>query len=254
MRVDMRKFFLQENDNRTNFIKKKLQERGELVANFEENLKDISSRDIVVVTPAYKWTENIVKQIPQDTTVFGGNFNKDLQDYFDKLNYYNFMNNEDFVLQNANYTAEAFLVDLISNTKNSLFDQKILVLGSGRVAKAIWIVLHKLGVPFDISARNEKELNYAKLISKNVFSTTKLKRHTKKYDTIVNTIPFEIFEKFSEQNFKNNVNIFELASKKCLNIAKFSQINYIFCPSLPSKYLGNSAGKLMLQFITKTLK
>ncbi len=250
----MRKIFLQQNDNRTNFIKHKLQEKGIFTLDFETNLSKITKNDVVIVTPAYKWTREIASKIPQGATIFGGNYKEELNDILGVYNYHNFMKNEDFVLKNASYTAEAFLVNLISDTKTSLFDQKIAVLGSGRVAKAIWLVLYKLGVPFDVSMRNEKEINHAKLLSNKVFHLENFKSQAKNYDTIINTIPFEIFENYNENDFKKDVAVFELASKKCLNIEKFPHINYIFCPSLPSKYMGDSAGDLMLQFVLKTLQ
>ncbi len=249
----MRRFFLQQNDNRTAFIKQKLQEVGNNTFEIEKDISKMSKDDIVIVTPSYKWTIDTLQKIPQGATVFGGMFREELKEQINKLDYHNFMLDEDFVLKNATFTAEAFLVDLISNTKLSLFEQKILILGSGRVAKAIWLVLLKLGVNFDLAMRNKSEQNYARLISNKVFQIDDLKSVVGNYDTIINTIPFEIFENYKENNFKKDVTIFELASRKCLNKDNFPHINYIFCPSLPSKYLGDSAGKLMLQFILKTI-
>lgn len=250
----MRKFFLQQNDNRTNYIKQKLQEKGKVVLDFEPNVGEITKDDVVIVTPAFKWTSEIAQKIPRESIVFGGMFRDDIKNIIEQLNYHNFMLDEDFVLKNATYTAEGFLADLILNTKSSLFDQKILILGSGRVAKAVQYILHKLSVPFDVAMRNEKEVYFAKLLAKKAFYLDDLKVITKDYDTIINTIPFEVFEKFDKNDFKKDVVVFELASKKCLNVEKLSEIKYVFCPSIPSKYLGNSAGDLMFQFVLRTIK
>ncbi len=226
---------------------------GENTLDFEPNLDKITKKDIVIVTPAFKWTEEIAKKIPRGTTVFGGMY-KDAKDYIEQLDYHNFMLDEDFVLKNATYTAEGFLVDLIKNTKMSLFEQKILILGSGRVSKAVQYILYRLSVPFDVAMRNEKELNLAKLLTKRAVNIKDLKEVIKNYDTIINTIPFEIFEDYIKDDFKSDVVIFELASKKCLDVNNLPDINYVFCPSIPSKYLGDSAGKLMLQFVLDALK
>ena len=164
------------------------------------------------------------------------------------------MLNEDFVLKNAALTAEGALCDLILNTSSSIYEQKILIIGSGRVAKAVGYLFLKLGLDFDFSMRNEKEYNLTKLFAKNCYLGEEYKKHLKKYDVIINTVPACIFTQKDVKNFKKNCYVFELASKQCLEGLKIQNINYVLCPALPSKYTEKSAGYLIVELINNYFK
>ena len=48
--------------------------------------------------------------------------------------------------------------------------------------------------------------------------------------------------------------LFELASKQCLEGLKLQNINYVLCPALPSKYTAKSAAKLIIELIDNYLE
>lgn len=245
----MNKFYLDYKDNRLKYIKELLTQNGDLVFDFESNLSNIKSEDICIVSPAYKWKSEVVSKLPRNVRVFGGNYDENLKESFSKINYYNMMENEDFVLKNASYTAEGFLADLISNTKYSIFERKILVLGSGRVAKAVEYLLYKLGVKFDTAMRSQKEYQHAKLLACQSFMLDEVKKNLSNYDCIINTIPSVIFDKDDVERLSKDCVVFELASKKCIDESCINKINFVNCPALPSKYMCNSAGKLIYELI-----
>jgi len=245
----MKRYFLDLKDRRLLEVKTMLEERGEKVFDFEDNIKDILGCDVCVVSPSYVWKREIISQLKNETTVFGGFMIADLETEKERLNYINLMKSERFVVENARLTAEGFLVDLISNTKKSLFDQKILVLGNGRVAKAVWQVLHDLGVSFDCAMRDELECFLSELVSKRSFLLKDIFIFLKEYDTVINTIPFQLFS--DGTFFKKGADVFELASKRCLKEGENSHVNYFLSPSLPAKYIPYSAGKLIFNEIIK---
>ncbi|NCB48028.1 MAG: hypothetical protein EOM55_00125 [Clostridia bacterium] len=243
----MKNYFLDLKDRRLLEVKTMLEERGLNVFDFEENIEKISSFDVCVVSPSYRWKKETLSLLKDRTTVFGGAVAEEFFAEKERINYINLMENERFVVENARLTAEAFLADLISNTKKSLYEQNILVLGNGRVAKAVWQVLHDLKVKFDVSMRDEKECFLSELVSKKSFLLKDIFENLKDYDTVINTIPIELFS--DDSFFKKGANVFELASKKCLNENNIKQVNYILCPSLPAKYMPFSAGKLIFNEI-----
>ena len=245
----MKNYFLDLKDKRLVEVKVMLENIGKNVFDFEDNLSSILSSDVCVVSPSYKWKKEILVSLKNKTTVFGGNVAEDYRNEIERLNYINLMSSEDFVLKNAKLTAEGFLVDLISNTTKSLYEQNILILGNGRVAKAVWQVLHDLKVNFDTAMRDEKECVLSKLVSNKSFLLKDISLYIQDYDTIINTIPFNIFNDLSK--FKKDANVFELASKNCLEKGDFSQINYILSPSLPAKYMPYSSGKLIFEELVK---
>ncbi len=247
------KFFLEMKDKRINYLSFKIAKLNYKVIDYDEkNVNLISVNDILVVSPAHKWNQENFLNLPDNIIIFGGNIDKNLLDK-KNIKYINLMNNEDFVLKNALYTAEGFLPDLIMNTSKSIFEQKILILGSGRVAKAVAYLLYKMGIDFDMSMRNEKECNYAKLISQNVFNIVHCKEFLKNYDVIINTIPETLFTIDDNNFFKEDGVVFELASKKCIDFES-KLFKYIQCPALPAKFMPESAGNLVFEKIKQYLE
>ena len=243
----MKNYFLDLKDRRLLEVKTMLEERGFIVFDFEENVDNILTSDVCVVSPSYKWKKEVLTRLKNNTTVFGGAMAEDFNADRERINYRNLMENERFVVENAKLTAEGFLADLIINTKKSLFDQKILILGNGRVAKSVWQVLHDLKVSFDCSLRDEKECFLSELVSRKSFLLKDISENLKDYDTVINTIAYELFS--DDSLFKKGAEVFELASKRCLREGNVSQVNYILCPSLPAKYMPFSAGKLIFNEI-----
>lgn len=246
-------FYLDLRDKRLQEVAKLLNDRGYNVFDFEKNIDNISNNDVCVVSPAYKWEKEVLLKIKSGTTVFGSKLQEELKDFSKKLNYICLMDIEDFVVENARLTAEGFLADLIINTDKSLYEQKILVLGNGRVAKAVWYLFYKLGISFDASMRRESEFNLSKLIANKSYLGETYKDHLLQYDIVINTIPARLFTLEDEKYFKKGSVLFELASKKCLE-ENFEKVKYVLCPALPSKYTPKSAGKLIYNEVIKYLE
>ena len=246
------KFFLDLTDKRLPFVKDYLQQQKKQVEGFnKEDMSYINSGDVIIVSPAFKWNETLVNALPNNITIFAGNISDDYKLTIKNKNikYINFMTHEDFVLKNATLTAEGFLSDLILNTKSSMFNQQILILGSGRVAKAVGYLFYKLGLTFDFAMRNEKEYNHTKLFARKCFLGDSYKNVLKDYDVVINTIPAVIFNEKDANKFKKDCYVFELASKQCLEGVSTQNFNYVLCPALPSKYTPKTAADLMIEIL-----
>ena len=215
-----------------------------------ENIKAISSGDICILSPAYKWDKEVLDLLPQGAIVFGGNIPQELTDCASKLDYHNMMQEEGFVVDNARLTAEGFLAKLIENTKGSIFDERVLIIGSGRVAKALWAVLNKLGLKFDCTMRNSKELALSRLLCQEAFDLKSLNEKLKEYSVVINTVPAVLFEDC--QNFASKAVVFELASIKCL-LNEGEKVKYVLCPALPAKCSPKTAGKLIFDIVKESL-
>lgn len=250
------KFYLDFKDKRLPFVEDYLKLNGYETDIFSEvNISKIKDNDVIVLPPAFKWNEILVNKMPRNITIFGGAISQEFEQIFinKKVKYINFMKDEDFVLKNATLTAEGMLCDLILNTKTSMYDSNILILGSGRVAKAVGYLFYKLGLNFDFAMRNEKEFNHSKLFARKCFLGDSYKKELKNYDVVINTIPVALFCQNDESKFKKDSYVFELASKQCLEGVQIKNFNYILCPALPSKYTPESAGKLMVEVINNFL-
>ena len=246
----MNRYFLGLSDKRIKEVARILESEGKAVYDFETNLEKIERGDIVIVSPAYKWKEEIISKLREGVLVFGSKVRDDHNKFLEKVRYVDLMSIEDFVIDNAKLTAENFLVDLILNTDSSMYEQKILILGNGRVAKALWYLFLKLGISFDVMMRREDEYNLSKLIANNSYKFDEYESRIGQYDVVINTIPTCLFKDASR--FKENCVVFELASVNCLKDAK--GVKYVLCPALPAKYSPKSAGRLIMNVVKDTLK
>lgn len=246
----MNRYFLGLNDKRIKEVARILESEGKAVYDFETNLEKIERGDIVIVSPAYKWKEEIISKLREGVLVFGSKVKDDHNKFLEKVRYVDLMSIEDFVIDNAKLTAENFLVDLILNTDSSMYEQKILILGNGRVAKALWYLFLKLGISFDVMMRREDEYNLSKLIANNSYKFGEYESRIGQYDVVINTIPTCLFKDASR--FKEDCVVFELASVNCLEDAK--GVKYVLCPALPAKYSPKSAGRLIMNVVKNTLK
>lgn len=249
-------FYLDFNDKRLPYVYDMLKIKKLNAFKFEfENTLNISKGDVVVLSPAFKWNEELANKLPSDTYIVCGKVSEEILNIFNnkKIKHLNLMSDEDFVLKNAILTAEGMLADLILNIDKSMFDANILVLGGGRVAKAVAVLFNKLGLNFDMSMRDNVKLLEAQLLCKNIINWKVFKDNLKKYDVVINTIPVKIFEKEDLTSFKQNSVLFELASVKCLQ-DESDNFKYILCPALPSKYTPQSAGKLIFDYLLNNFK
>ena len=249
-------FYLDFNDKRLPYVYDMLKNKNIKIFKFDfENTFNISNGDVVVLSPAFKWNEELANKLPNNISVICGKVSEQVLNIFNtkQIKYFNLMGDEDFVLKNAILTAEGMLADLILNTNMSIFDANILVLGGGRVAKAVGVLFNKLGLNFDMSMRDNFKLLEGQLVCKNLINWQNYKKELTNYDVVINTIPVKLFEKEDLTNFKKNSVLFELASVKCLQ-DEANNFKYVLCPALPSKYTPQSAGKLIFDYLRNNFK
>jgi len=251
------KFFLDTTDRRLPYVKVQLKKLGYKVEDFDFfDLDYICAGDYIIFSPAFKWTIELAKKIPTNTHVVCGNVDSEVLNIFQNnfIDYLNLMSSEEFVLKNAILTSEGALADMIFYSSKSIFEERTLILGGGRVAKAMACLLHKLGLDFDITMRNPDKLLEAELVAKKCITWESFKDKLCNYDIVINTIPQKLFDENDVEKFKINSSVFELASKQCLEGIKTKDFSYILCPALPSKYTPESAGKLIVDEIIKKFK
>ena len=269
--------YLLNSDNRLKFLHIKLINKNipSLLEDFENIVSNAKENSTIIFPPNFKWTLDKAILMPKKSVIVSGNVSDEILEMFKDKNikYFNLMQDETFVLKNAILTAEGFLADLILNTPNSIFDQKILILGGGRVAKTLAILFQKLGINFDVTMRNPLKLKEAQIFTPNLVDWKHFKKKLKGYNTIINTIPCELFSKEDLLKFGKDTVIFELSSLKVLpeqflnknlnsfapftnlfslNIAN-SNIKYVLSPALPGRYSPQSAGELIFEYL-KTYK
>ena len=250
------KFYLDLKDKRLQEVERLIRQHyehsGKKVDTLDlfDNLQNIKNEDVCILSPAYKWTKEFFCMLPQGVTIFGGNLMPELSEMSKKYNYHNMMQKERFVVDNARLTAEGFLAKFISETGKSIYEQKILVIGSGRVAKAVWAIFSKLGVKFDCTMRRESEIALSRILCNKSFPLNTLDSNLTYYDVVINTAPAVLFN--NDDSFASEAVLFELSSVKSIE-GECDKIRYVPCPALPAKYLPISAGRLIYNLVADNL-
>lgn len=243
------KYYIDVLDKRNQNLKKQMEKEDFEV--FE--LKDWKNEKncAFVYAPNKKFDTYEIENFPSDTVLFCGNLNETHQKLLQGKNvkYINFLYFENFAVKNSNLTSEGVLNIILSSSDKSIYENNILILGNGRVAKSCAILLDKLGARFSLCSFHKENFDANYFFTENAFLGDKLKEKIQDFDVVINTIPAKIFDEKLLTLIQKNAIFIETASIKCLDDEKAKHFEYIFASGLPQKVAPFSAGKLMLEII-----
>ncbi len=243
-------YYVDAADIRNVHLKELLKQTGEKVEDFSLD-KKIEESSICVFSPAKKFSVELVKKFPNNITIFAGNLNKGVVSLLKakNINYKNLMEDEIFTIKNANLTSEGVLALILEKSDKSIFDNNVLILGGGRIARSLSILLGKLGVTFSVVSFNKIKFPQYYLYSNKCYYNYSFINDLEKYDVIVNTIPAAILDEDITNTIAKNTIFIETASVNCLNSKKATHFNYVLAPGLPKVYSAKTAGKLVYENI-----
>ena len=186
--------------------------------------------------------------------VLGGNLSREFCIRAQKENLFvkDFMKQPSFVVGNAVLTAEGALQCLIEAGKSSLWQEKVLVLGWGRIGKLLALRLLALGSKVYVAARNGESVAMARAIGCEAFSLDELEENIGEMKYIVNTIPARVIGESALCCVDPQTILLELASQPGgfdRNMAENIGVNVRFAPGLPGKCSPYAAAKLMYQAV-----
>ncbi|MDD4110321.1 MAG: NAD(P)-dependent oxidoreductase [Clostridia bacterium] len=246
-------YYIELKDKRNKYVFNALQNSGLSIKEFV--FQNCSKDDIIIFSPARKFSVEEANKFSNDITIFAGNLSDEIKNIFGTKNIklVNMIKDEQFVVDNAKLTAEGVLAHIISDTEKSIFENKILVLGFGRCGKEILNLLNKLGLDVSMVTFNKKKLA---IIKNKMYLEYEFFKDLKDFDIVINTIPTKIIGDEMLNYFNNNAIVLEIASVNCLNkeLLASKSFNYILCPALPMVFSAESAGKIMFESIKRTLE
>lgn len=245
-------FYIDTIDKRTKILKNLLNSKNLVSKEFSaNNLKVIAENDTIIFSPAKKLTDEIVLALPDKVSVICGNVNDDTKKIFfqKQIVHKNIMQDETFAIKNAKLTAEGILAIMIEKSPKSIYENNVLILGSGRIATSLAVMLGKLGVKFSIVTYDINKLPKFFIYTDSVFYGNDFFDHIDDHDIIVNTIPAQIITDNQVKQIPDNTIFIETASVDCLNKNLADNFEYIPSPGLPQKYSAQSAAALMMDYI-----
>lgn len=186
-------------------------------------------------------------RIPQNTVVKAQTKGVTVFDYFGE---------ERLQIKNAYITAEAALSIAMNSLDKCVKDARLVITGTGRIARLLADLLVRIGADVTVVARNADSLAYFEIMG---CKTRLIKegglwdrefRHG--YDIIFNTVPAWLFDRSFLENADKRLLIIELASAPGgvdICAARELSSNVLWASSLPGKYAPYSAGTLIAECI-----
>ena len=243
-------YIIDISDKRNAIIKETLDQKLLNTKVYTKNIK-CQPFDTYIFSPAKKWTSDEALSLSDSTTVICGKINEEISSIFISKNitHKNVMEDEIFTIKNANLTAEGTLSLIIENSPKSIFESNILILGAGRIAKALAILLGRLGVKYSIARFNKEKFPECFTYCNSCLFGENFVNHLQSFDVIVNTIPKVIFDKEKIKKIKKDSILIETASVDCLDRDLVENFTFIHAPALPQRYSAQTAAKIMLESI-----
>ena len=196
----------------------------------------------------------MLEDIKSETIVIGGRHEPEIPLLLNSMDieFYNMLEDENFQARNAKLTAEGTLPIIIENTKKSLDDLLVLIIGFGRTGAAVCNLLTKLNIN-QVIATNSSERPAHAFSIKTIHSSN---FDFSDYDIIINTVPHSIIKNKEIKTMKKDAVYIDLASKPALDLeyAKKVGINAKKYPALPAKSCPISAACAMRDYILGVLK
>ena len=196
--------------------------------------------------------KDILLHLKPDALILGGNPNEAMTDHFTALGFevINYLGQEELVLKNTVPTAEGALEIALREQPMTVRDQRVLIIGSGRVAKACACLFKAVGAVTDITARKPSALTEFQLLGHNAFALDSLSEHIGYYDTIINTVPALILTEKHLKSCNKKVLIIDLASKPGgvdFGKAKELHLRAVLALGLPGKCAPVTAGRIIAE-------
>lgn len=169
---------------------------------------------------------------------------------------YDYNKNEIFQQKNAYLTTEGAIALFKESSDISLYTANVLIVGYGRIAKALHKALNAFGSRVTVCSRSDISrvqamANGAECIG---FSDLSEKRY---FDVIFNTVPNVVFTKNEIDVMDSDTAFIDLASFPGgidSHYARHKNLNVIDGRGLPSKYSVKSAGYLIGETVMSMIK
>lgn len=167
-----------------------------------------------------------------------------------------YMAEESFLVHNAVLTAEAAICVAKDNSDLSLINAPILIVGYGRIAKALHHILSAYSSNITVCARNSGDRAVAQSSGANVIAFDDLKKKSD-YSFVFNTVPHPVFNDLELKVLSKSTILIDLASFPGgvdKHLASVLGVKLIEARGLPGKYSPKSAGKIIAVTTHKIIK
>ena len=158
---------------------------------------------------------------------------------------------------NAIPTAEGCIAILLHNRRRTLWGSPVLVLGYGRVGRALAARLRGLGALVTVAARSAEQRALAQSEGCRAIPLTELAEAAPAFDTAVNTIPAPVLGRETLQKLRPGALVVDLASRPGgtdFAAAQTAGVRAIHALSLPARCAPETAGEFVARAVLDILQ
>lgn len=173
-----------------------------------------------------------------------------------RKNGFDYMKYESFVLKNAFLTAEGAVTLIEENTAYSLYRAEILIIGYGRIGKALHNILKGYGADITVCSRSKSSKDEAIFNGAKHISFEQLKSENNA-NIIFNTVPHMVLTKNELSALKKDAVILDLASFPGgvdTLVADSLGLAVLNGRKMPSRYTEKTAGYLIGEAVSDIIE
>ncbi|MEG1061285.1 MAG: dipicolinate synthase subunit DpsA [Oscillospiraceae bacterium] len=209
---------------------------GRLLAKFTSERLDVYS----IISRANREAVLFAGMIPPSVFEHAERQHKELYDYYQR---------EELQRMNAVPTAEGALEILMNRLPQTIFGSSILVIGFGRTAQSVAVVLRAVGADVCVCARKPEALAHAITLGMRALPAERLgnEKHSQ-YDAVVNTVPARIVTAQVLSRLRSDCFVLDLASAPGgtdFEYAKRNGFDTELALSLPGRVAPKTAGGII---------
>lgn len=192
--------------------------------------------------------------------VLGGKIDQSSMKIFSKcgIETIDYFEREELNVLNAVPTAEGAIQIAMEEMATTIYGQKVLVTGFGRISKVLVKILNALGADVTVTARKYSNLSWAEIYGcKAVHTSAVSDDMLSGFSLIFNTVPAVIFDEKRLRQINSSALIIDLASKPGgvdFNAAGNLGVKVVWALSLPGKVAPVTSGEIIACTVLNILK
>jgi len=196
--------------------------------------------------------ENLFNSMKESKTLVAGSFSSNVKLLASKhdIKLYDFLDDEDFAIYNAIPTAEGAIKIAVEEHSGTIHSSNCLILGFGRIGKALADALRGLHANIFVAARKKEDLAWIKTMGYTPVIYKDLLTILPKIDILFNTVPHLLIKREEIIVMKKDSLIIDLASYPGgidFEIAKELGIKTNWALGLPGKVSPKSVATYMME-------
>lgn len=220
-----------------------------------------SSDGVLVNAPFSKHSislDNLTSVLKDSAVVFGGRVSPMTREVFDRhgIDVVDYFDREELSVLNAVPTAEGAVQIAMEELPATIYGQKVLITGFGRITKVLVKMLIGLGAEVTVAARKYSDLAWAEIYGCKAVHIARLNEVIGGFDVVFNTVPAVILDENRLSMLKKSCLVIDLASKPGgvdFDTAGKIGVKTIWALSLPGKVAPITSGEMIAHTVLNIL-